>query len=103
MALKGKEPRGRFVKGDVRAGRPKGTPNKVTAEVREVAQSIVEDPIYREVLKQRLLMGKLAPAMESMLWHYAYGKPKERVELSTTDGLPLTLIERVIVDPKGGK
>jgi hypothetical protein len=28
------------------------------------------------------LQGKLAPAMETMLWHYAKGKPKEHVELS---------------------
>lgn len=79
-----------FTKGDPRAGRPKGAPNKVTAEVRKAAQGLVEDPVYRASLKERLQSGKLAPAMEALLWHYAYGKPKEVHELVGQDGEPLT-------------
>ena len=30
--------------------------------------------------KKRLIAGKLAPAVECMLWVYAKGKPKETVE-----------------------
>jgi len=107
MRSKSKKPRGKpFQKGDPRAGRPKGTQNKVTVEVREAAKALVEDPVYRARLQRRLLRGKLAPALESMLWHYAYGKPKETHEVTGPDGGPvevLTRIERVIVDGKNAK
>lgn len=60
-------------------GRPKGTLNRATVEVRNAARAIVEDPVYRMSLMARLLEGK-APHMEVQLWHYAYGKPKESVD-----------------------
>ena len=59
-----------------------GTPNKATREVRELARRLVEDPEYQAALHSRLLNGQ-AGALEPLLWHYAYGKPKEPVELST--------------------
>ena len=35
----------------------------------------MDDPNYHAQLQERLLAGKLAPAVECMLWHYAKGKP----------------------------
>jgi hypothetical protein len=61
-------------------GRPKGVPNKITAEAREVAQRLVEDEMYQDKFRKRLVAGELGPGVESMLWHYAYGKPKDVVE-----------------------
>jgi hypothetical protein len=66
-------------------GRPKGSPNKATVAVREAAKMLVEDDVYRAKLQKRLREGRIAPAMESLLWFYAYGKPKEQVEHS---GMP---------------
>ena len=63
-------------------GRKKGVPNKATAEVRAACAAIVDDPTYRRQLIARAKAGKLAPALECMLWHYAKGKPKEQVEHS---------------------
>jgi hypothetical protein len=71
-------------------GRKAGTPNKVTREVRELAQQLVQDPRYRSKLRVRLVTGKAAPAVETMLWHYAYGKPADRHELTGKDGEPLS-------------
>lgn len=45
-----------------------------------MATRLVEDPAYVEQLKRRLTSGK-APHMETLLFHYAYGKPKETTEL----------------------
>ena len=60
-------------------GRPKGTPNKATLEMKEFAQSVLlEDPAYVKSLQRRLRRGK-APHMETLLAHYGYGKPIERV------------------------
>jgi hypothetical protein len=62
------------------SGRPPGAVNKVTQEVRELTRGLVDDPEYQAGLRERLLEGKLPPAMETMVWHYAFGKPKETVE-----------------------
>lgn len=68
-------------------GRPKGCLNKITRDVRELATQIVTDEAYRKALVRRIKRGK-APHMETMLWHYAYGKPKETVEHSgRVDGI----------------
>jgi hypothetical protein len=64
------------------AGRAPGVPNKATVEVRIACAALVGDPTYRERLKARLVAGDLAPAVEAMLWHYAYGKPTERIEVA---------------------
>lgn len=67
------------------SGRQKGTPNNTTAEVREVAQRLVEDEKYQAKLRERLLEGTLPPAVETLLWHYSYGRPVDRVALSVTE------------------
>jgi|TARA_R110000824_G_scaffold186284_7_gene367562 hypothetical protein len=61
-----------------RSGRPKGVPNKASADVRIRARALVEDPVYVLGLKKRILDGKSVP-LEIMLHHYAYGKPRESV------------------------
>jgi|CXWL01.1.fsa_nt_gi hypothetical protein len=57
-------------------GRKPGTPNKTTVEVKEFARSILEGPLYQKRLRDRVMQGK-APQIEVLLFHYAYGKPKE--------------------------
>ncbi len=56
----------------------------LSAEAQAVCAAIVDDPAYRKKLIARAKAGELAPAIEAMLWHYAYGKPKEQVEHSGT-------------------
>lgn len=80
-------PQNRNLKRGGSPGRPKGVPNKVTQEAREVAQRLVGDPKYQAQLVQRLEAGKLAPGVEVMLWNYAYGKPKEQVDVNVTSPL----------------
>ncbi len=58
-------------------GRRKGIPNKTTQEVRTAAQRLVNDKRYRARLRRRLIDGTAAPAVEVLMWHYAYGKPKD--------------------------
>lgn len=80
-------------------GRIKGVPNKVTVEVRAAAQQIVENPTYRASLVERITAGT-APQMEQLLWHYAYGKPVERVALTDADGhnQPVQVVFRLRAD-----
>lgn len=73
-------------------GRKKGSVNKHTTEEREFARRIVFDKRYQEKLQERAFRGKLAPAVECMLWDRACGKVKEQVEHSGVDGEPLTIV-----------
>jgi hypothetical protein len=79
-------------RGNAGKGRPKGSQNKSTGEVRDLARALVNDPEYRRNLDVRLKRGKLAPMVESMLWHYAYGKPKETVEHTGENGGPVNVV-----------
>lgn len=64
-------------------GRPKGKSNKATADAKAACGLIVDDPEYRKKLRERALAGDLPPAVETMLWHYAKGKPKETLALES--------------------
>ena len=82
-------------------GRPKGSTGRKANEVRDAARAIVDDPDYRLSLKARVMLGT-APHMEPLLWHYAYGKPIERVEVKDTtnefDGLTAEQLRREAVE-----
>jgi hypothetical protein len=76
-------------------GRPPGVPNKVTTEAKAACNALVDDPVYRQNLQLRLRKGTLPPAMETMLWYYAKGKPKERVEFGADKTLADLVLEAV--------
>lgn len=78
----GRDQGGRFRKGHSGnpAGRRPGS-NRVTTEAKAACNAIVDDWIYRSNLLTRMRKGTAAPAVETMVWYYAKGKPKERVEL----------------------
>jgi hypothetical protein len=46
--------------------------------------SIVDDPVYQETLRDRAINGKLSPAIECLLWHYAKSAPKQTVAVEGT-------------------
>lgn len=52
-------------------------------EVRAAARLLVNDPEYVVMLRKRMIMGT-AGQMEILLWHYAYGKPTEHIEIKDT-------------------
>lgn len=68
-------------------GRQKGTRNAVSLEAKAAATRIVDDPAYLHTLTRRALAGTLPPAIETMLWHYAKGKPVEHLEVQGVIGL----------------
>ena len=68
-------------------GRPKGAVNKITADARQLFQSIVSDPTYLARFVKRLPNGKLPPRLEEMAWAYAYGKPKQPFEVDSSPTL----------------
>jgi len=73
-------------------GRKRGTPNKVTTEAKAACNEIVDNPDYRAALLARMIDGE-AGAMEPIVWYYAKGKPKERVELGADKDLAQLVLE----------
>ena len=63
-------------------GRPRGTLNRVTVEVRAAAAALVDDPQYRRKLLHDMRKRRVAPAVEVLLWHYSKGRPVERHEIA---------------------
>ena len=83
----------RFQKGQKGGpGRPKGRVDDRVLAARELAQNILSSPAYIANLRARADEGRLAPAVEQMLWHYSGGKPPEKVELTGADAGPLSVI-----------
>jgi hypothetical protein len=70
-------------------GRRPGVPNKATRDVRLVAQKLVGESGYLDKVRARLHAGRLAPAVELALWHFAYGRPVDKVEITNTTALPV--------------
>jgi hypothetical protein len=71
------------------AGRPKGARNKTSRAAEGVCRKLVDDKDYRKAFEKRFKAGELAPALEALVWHYAFGKPTERHEHSGVEGGPI--------------
>lgn len=70
--------------------------------VRDVCRTMVDNLAYRKKLASRMTSGKIAPAVEQMIWHYAYGKPVETVKLTGGDGGPVQHHVRITIVKKAG-
>jgi hypothetical protein len=62
-------------------GRPKGAVNKTTREIKTFAMRFLSSPDYVANAKARVLEGDAAH-LEVLWHHYAYGKPKESLQIS---------------------
>jgi len=75
-------------------GRAKGTPNKVTVEIRKLAQSLTFDnPRYLERIRLGLENGTLDTALEIRILEYAHGKPPQKIELDVPES-PVVAVAR---------
>ena len=86
-----------MARGRKTGGRTKGTPNKTSGLVAERCRQLIEDPKYVDYFQHRLYVGQLPAALEAMTWAYAYGKPKELIELTGKDGGPLEVHDHFAV------
>src|SRR5277367_6929162 len=78
--------------GERRGGRQKGTPNKTTAEIRELAQAHGPDAIAEAA---RLMKSAQSEATRiaaiGLILDRGYGKSIEKMEYGGPDGGPVTL------------
>lgn len=63
-----------------------GATNFTRHQAQSFAREIVESEAYRISVTRRAASGGLSPAIESMLWHYAYGKPIEQIAMTIRPG-----------------
>lgn len=69
-----------------------------TTTIQEFAKRVLASREYRQSVVDRIVTHSLPAQIEAMLYHYAEGKPTERVEHTGKDGSPIvTEIRRVIV------
>lgn len=59
-------------------------PRAPKLSIKERAKEILTSPEYFQSVIDRLRMGELPPQVETLLYHYAYGKPVERYEVKDT-------------------
>jgi hypothetical protein len=67
-------------KGKKTGGRVAGTPNKISREIRELAQALFDDAYWARK-RMEIHGGRCHPSIEAKLLSYAYGEPKQQVEL----------------------
>ena len=84
-----------MAKGKKTGGRTAGTPNKTTREIREVTQALFDER-YWALTRQRVLDGKVAPAIESKLLAYAYGEPRQTIDVPGMTDLAAALARKVV-------
>jgi hypothetical protein len=66
-------------------GRPQGTRNRRTVELREFADEFFRSDEYRASLKRRILRGQ-APHLETYLLAVCYGKPESVLKIANVRG-----------------
>lgn len=69
-----------MAKGRKTGGRRRGSLNRNTREIKGFAQQFLSSPAYVKSAKKRVRSGK-APHLEVLWHHYAYGKPKETMQI----------------------
>ena len=90
MPEKAKAPGKPFRKGDPRAGRPKGVPNKATRELKELIDRILTPGGWR-MLQAQWEEGTLPAATFHKLLDHRYGVPKQTVGVEAGPGVSFTL------------
>lgn len=62
-------------------GRPANSISRPGREARDFCDAILNSEAYRLSIYRRICAGTLESNIEQMLWHYRFGKPKERMEI----------------------
>jgi hypothetical protein len=62
----------------------------LSMSVRDFARGILRSRDYRRSIIHRVTLGNLPPAVEVLLYHYAEGKPVDKIEVTTPEMEQLT-------------
>lgn len=68
-------------------GQNSGVTELTRREAQSFCKTILTSDTYRNQLKEKAEKGNLHPSIEAMLWHYAFGKPAEEVNVNVSEDL----------------
>jgi hypothetical protein len=80
-------------------GRPRGARNRATLSAKVFAESVLHDPAVQARILDDARRGRLAPQVLTLLMAYAWGKPKEHIELQAIEELRITITDEIGDDP----
>ena len=64
------------------SGRKKGTPNKISVELRTLVSQLLTDTDYQFRLRRDFRRRKVHPTIESLIWAYHLGKPSQPIAMT---------------------
>jgi hypothetical protein len=64
------------------SGRKKGTKNRRSRAIQELFSALVLDKEYQDRLRRDFTARRVHSSIESLIWYYHAGKPRECIELS---------------------
>lgn len=77
-------------------GRPAASAPSGKMTRKQFCKELLATKEYRESLLQRIVLGTLPPAVEVLLYHYADGKPVDKIEVKdTTEPLEEMTVEQL--------
>lgn len=82
-----------MAKGKKTGGRTKGTPNKRTIEIKDAARTFLADEQGQAKMLEQYQQGTLNPTVLALLYHYAYGKPKDTLALEKA--VPVMVVDEL--------
>lgn len=85
-----------MAKGQKTGGRQKGTPNKATVEIKEAARAFLADEQGQAKMLEQYQRGELNPSVLALLYHYAYGKPKDTLALEKA--VPVMVVDELTTE-----
>lgn len=83
------------------AGRPKGSPNKATASIRDAAQAFTEEALQTlaKVMRDPDSPAASRVAAASALLDRGHGKPTQSVDIDASVETTVAKVEWTVVDP----
>ncbi|MDH4246084.1 MAG: hypothetical protein OEV38_20285 [Nitrospira sp.] len=69
-------------------GRQRGSPNKSTQKVRRLCREVLETEEFQHKWRQYFAntsLDEIEPKLLTLAFHYAYGRPREQIQLSGMD------------------
>jgi hypothetical protein len=72
------------------SGRQRGTPNKISVEVKQLVSDLVTDLAYQHRLRRDFRARKVHPTIEALIWTYHLGKPRQTIDVNASVDVEVT-------------
>jgi hypothetical protein len=66
------------------SGRPKGKPNRISVEVKQLVSQLMTDINYQFKLREDFCKRRVHPTIEALIWQYHLGRPRQDLTVTAT-------------------